>query len=243
MLAALFEGFISTVKDVSLALTPVLIIFLLAQVFLLRLPVRRLRRLAKGFIIGFIGLVLFLQGVNVGFIPIGEKIGISLGSLVNNWIVIPIGFILGFVTVMAEPTVRVLTDEIERVSGGAINKTILLFTLCIGVAASVALAMAKILLGIPLWYFILPGYVVAFILSRYADPKFIAMAFDSGGVATGPMTVTFILSITVGLAKVLENRDPLIDGFGTVALVYLTPVLAVLLLGFLYTRKEQEQNK
>ncbi len=242
MIAVLFEGFLDTIKDVTMALSPVIVLFLLAQVFFLKLPRKRLIRIVKGVAITFVGLVLFLQGVHIGFMPVGEMMGIILGSLEYNWILIPLGFILGFAAVMAEPAVQVLTGEIEEVSGGSINKRIVLFTLCLGVGISVALSMAKILVGIPLWYFVLPGYVVAFILSRFVDQKFIAIAFDSGGVATGPMTVTFILSMTVGLATVLEGRDALLDGFGTVALVAMMPILTILVLGFLYTRKEKEES-
>lgn len=242
MIAVLFEGFLDTIKDVTMALSPVIVLFLLAQVFFLKLPRKRLIRIVKGIAITFVGLVLFLQGVHIGFMPVGEMMGIILGSLEYNWILIPLGFILGFAAVMAEPAVQVLTGEIEEVSGGSINKRIVLFTLCLGVGISVALSMAKILVGIPLWYFVLPGYVVAFILSRFVDQKFIAIAFDSGGVATGPMTVTFILSMTVGLATVLEGRDALLDGFGTVALVAMMPILTILVLGFLYTRKEKEES-
>ncbi|MGI6449226.1 MAG: DUF1538 domain-containing protein [Desulfitobacteriia bacterium] len=242
MIAGLFEGFLETIKDVTIALTPVVVLFLLAQIFLLKLPRRRVLRIAKGVIISFLGLVLFLQGVHVGFMPVGEMMGITLGDLEYNWILIPLGFVLGFAAVMAEPAVQVLVDQIEQVSGGSINKKAVLLTLCLGVGISVALAMAKILMGIPLWYFILPGYVVAFVLSKFVNPKFITMAFDSGGVATGPMTVTFILSMTVGVAQVLEGRNPLMDGFGTVALVAMMPILTILLLGFLYTRKEKEEG-
>lgn len=242
MIAVLFEGFLDTIKDVTMALSPVIVLFLLAQVFFLKLPRKRLIRIVKGIAITFVGLVLFLQGVHIGFMPVGEMMGIILGSLEYNWILIPLGFVLGFAAVMAEPAVQVLTGEIEEVSGGSINKRIVLFTLCLGVGISVALSMAKILVGIPLWYFVLPGYVVAFILSRFVDQKFIAIAFDSGGVATGPMTVTFILSMTVGLATVLEGRDALLDGFGTVALVAMMPILTILVLGFLYTRKEKEES-
>lgn len=243
MIASLFEGFLQTIEDVLFALSPVVLLFALAQIFLLKLSRKKIIRIAKGVFMAFLGLVLFLQGVHIAFMPVGELMGITLGSLEYNWILIPLGFLLGFVAVMAEPAVRVLNDEIEQVSGGSINKTVMLFTLCLGVAVSVALSMTRVLTGISLWYFIIPGYVIAFILSKYVDPKFIAIAFDAGGVATGPMTVTFILSMTVGVAKVLDNRNPLMDGFGTVSLVALTPILSVLLLGFLYTRKEKEESK
>jgi len=240
MMAALFGGITDVIKDVTLALSPVIVLFLLAQIFIMKLPRKKLLRIFQGALYAFIGLVLFLQGVHIAFMPVGEMMGNTLGNSTYNWVLIPLGFVLGFAAVMAEPAVQVLTEEIEKVSGGSINKRAILMALCLGVGLSVALAMAKILIGIPLWYFILPGYVLAFILSKFVSPTFIAMAFDSGGVATGPMTVTFILSMTVGVAQVLEGRNPLMDGFGTVALVAMMPILTILLLGFLYTRKEKE---
>ena len=116
----------------------------------------------------------------------------------------------------------------------------MLYTLCIGVAISVALSMVRVLSGISLWYFLVPGYIIALLLTRFVSQEFVAIAFDAGGAATGPMTVTFILSLTVGVAKQLENRNPLTDGFGMVSLVALTPILSILVLGFLYGRKEKK---
>lgn len=239
MMSILFEGIGKTMKDVMYALLPLILVFLASQVFVMKLPKRQVVRILKGVVIAYVGLVLFLQGVHVGFMPVGELIGVTLGAMDYNWILIPIGFLLGLTAVLAEPAVRVMNEEVERVSGGHINKTVMLVTLAIGVAISVALSMVRVLTGISLWYFIIPGYVIALILSKFVSPTFTAIAFDSGGVATGPMTVTFILSMTVGVAKVLENRDPLMDGFGMVALVAMTPILSVLILGFIYARKEK----
>ncbi|MGE5551736.1 MAG: DUF1538 domain-containing protein [Bacteroidota bacterium] len=238
MISLFFRGFTHIIRDVALALSPVVVLFLLAQVFILRLPKKQITRIIKGVLIAFLGLVLFLQGVTTGYMPAGQLAGKVLGGLEHNWILIPVGFLIGFMVILAEPAVLVLNDQIEKVSGGYINKKIMTFTLCIGVAVAVALSMWRVLAGISLWFFILPGYAIAFLLSRFSKPDFTAIAFDSGGVATGPMTVTFILSMTVGVATQLEGRDPLMDGFGTVSLVALTPILAVLILGFIYSRKE-----
>src|SRR5690606_15427082 len=132
-----------------------------------------------GMVLVFAGLSLFLQGVHVGFMPAGQSIGQILGSLSYNWILIPIGFAIGFVVVFAEPAVRVMNEEVEKVSGGYIPARVLLYTLSIGVAVSVALAMLRILAGIPLWYFIIPGYALALLLTRYSSKTFTAIAFDS----------------------------------------------------------------
>jgi hypothetical protein len=156
---------------------------------------------------------------------------------------VPIGFLLGFAVIMAEPAVRVLITEVEKSSGGHINKNILLYALCVGVAFSVSLSMIRVLTGISIWYFIVPGYLIALLLMRYVSSEFVAVAFDAGGAATGPMTVTFILSMTVGVAKQLENRDPLLDGFGMVSLVALAPILSILILGFLYHRRQKTYER
>jgi len=227
---------------VAIALSPLVVVFIFFQLYMLKLPKRQVIKIIKGVILTFVGLALFLQGVNIGFLPVGEMMGMAIGSLSYNWILIPIGFLLGFAVIMAEPAVRVLTTEVEKASSGHINRNIMLYTLCIGVAFSVALSMARVLSGISLWYFIVPGYIIALILTRFASSEFVAIAFDAGGAATGPMTVTFILSMTVGVAKQIEGRNPLTDGFGMVSLVALTPILAILILGFLYNRKEKSNG-
>ncbi|ADL07375.1 DUF1538 domain-containing protein [Thermosediminibacter oceani] len=239
MISALFEGFSAVLRDVAVALTPLVVVFVFFQIFLLKLPKRHLIKIVKGIILTFAGLALFLQGVHVGFLPVGELMGMTIGSLDYNWILIPIGFLMGFAVIMAEPAVQVLAIEVEKASSGHINKKIMIYTLCIGVAFSVALSMIRVLTGISLWYFIVPGYIIALLMTKYVSSEFVAIAFDAGGAATGPMTVTFILSMTVGVAKQLEGRNPLMDGFGMVSLVALTPILSILILGVLYSRKEK----
>lgn len=238
----IFEGFNTILLEVAGALFPLFILFVIFQFFFLRLPLRKLMDIGIGFILTFLGLSIFLQGVHVGFMPIGAEMGKILGSLSYSWILIPVGFVLGFFTVYAEPAVSVLIHQVEKLSGGYIPQKILLYTLSIGVAISVALAMVRIMFGVSLWYFVVPGYLLAFIMVRYSSKTFTSIAFDSGGVATGPMTSTFLLALFVGLASVTEGRDPLIDGFGMVALVALAPILSVLTLGILYGRKEKLQN-
>ena len=149
---------------------------------------------------------------------------------------------LGFVATFAEPAVRVLNLEVDKVSGGYIPSKLMLYTLSIGVAISIALAMARILFGLPLWYFIGPGYLLALGMMLYSTETFTAIAFDAGGVATGPMTVTFILAIALGFSEKLDGRDPMIDGFGMIAIVALAPILSVLTLGLLYKFKESREH-
>ncbi|WP_017754141.1 DUF1538 domain-containing protein [Calidifontibacillus oryziterrae] len=243
MSITIFEGFGHVITEVALALLPLLILFLFFQFFILKLPIRKLMDILKGMLLTFFGLAFFLQGVHIGFLPAGEQMGMILGQFSNKWFLVPIGFIFGFVAVFAEPAVRVLNHEVEKMSGGYIPQKVLLYTLSIGVAASIALSMVRVILGISIWYFIIPCYLLAIILMYYSSATFTAVAFDSGGVTTGPMTATFLVAMFVGIATVLEGRDPLLDGFGMIALVAIAPVLSVLLLGLLYGRKEKENER
>ncbi|OIJ12511.1 hypothetical protein BKP37_13875 [Anaerobacillus alkalilacustris] len=238
----IFKGFSHVLLEVTYALLPLVILFLLFQLFFLKLNRRKLINIGKGILLSFLGLAFFLQGVHVGFFPVGEMIGEKLGSLSFNWILVPIGFIFGFVATFAEPAVKILNHEVEKVSGGSISQKVMLYTLSIGVAFSIALSMLRILLGIPLWYFIIPGYLIALILMYFSSKRFTAIAFDSGGVATGPMTVTFILAIGVGVASEIDGRNPLLDGFGMIALVALSPIISVLTLGLLYEGKGRQHT-
>ncbi len=238
----ILKGFPHVLLEVALALVPLLFFFLFFQIFFLKLPRAQIMNILKGAFLAFWGLAFFLQGVQVGFFPVGEKMGITLGALSNNWIMVPIGFVLGFVATFAEPAVRILNLEVERVSSGSIPQKVLLYTLSIGVAFSIALSMLRILTGWPLYYFIVPGYLAALLLLRYSSPTFTAVAFDSGGVTTGPMTVTFILAIAVGAASVMEGRDPLLDGFGMIAMVALAPILSVLVLGLVFDRRRGKKD-
>ncbi|GAE30571.1 DUF1538 domain-containing protein [Halalkalibacter hemicellulosilyticus] len=242
MISRIFEGFAETILEVTFALIPLLIFFLVFQFIFLKLTRKKLFRIFIGIALSFIGLTLFLQGVHVGFFPAGELMGEKLGELNYNWVVIPVGFLLGFVATFAEPAVRILNTQVEKVSSGYISERMMLYTLSIGVACSIALSMFRILSGFPLWYVIIPGYLLVMILMFFSTNTFIAIAFDSGGVATGPMTVTFILAIAVGIASVIEGRDPLMDGFGMIALVALAPILSVLILGLIFERKRAESN-
>ncbi len=236
MIYLLFQDFSHILAEVALALSPVVVFFFLFQVFFLKIPKEQVYNIIKGVVLAFFGLALFLQGVKAAFFPAGEMIGQRLGALSYNWIMVPVGFLMGFVATYAEPAVRILNLEVEKVSSGYIPRTVMLYALCFGVSVSVGLSMLRILTGWSLIYFILPGYLLALLLIRFAGPTFTAIAFDAGGVATGPMTVTFILAIAVGAASALEGRDPLLDGFGMISLVALAPILSVLLLGLLFRR-------
>ncbi|MCC5943033.1 MAG: DUF1538 domain-containing protein [Balneolaceae bacterium] len=237
-----FYGFGDVLLEVSMALIPLMLFFFFFQVFMLKLPWNRVKGILIGVVLTFLGLSLFLQGVHVGFLPVGREIGDIVGDWENQWILIPIGFMLGFVATFAEPAVRVLNLEVDKVTSGYIPSQLMLYTLSIGVAISIALAMARIIYGIPLWYFIGPGYFIALSLALFSTETFTSIAFDAGGVATGPMTVTFILAIALGFSETLEGRDPLLDGFGMIALVALAPILSVLVLGLIFKFNESRSD-
>lgn len=239
MIARLFSGYDEVVISSLFALLPLLVILGLAQRLILQLPAKRFRDMLVGVALVFVGLTLFLQGVNAGYIPLGNAMGYVLADRPDNWILVPIGLVLGFAITLAEPSIYVLTQEIEKVSGGFVRRRLLLSFLAVGVAASIALAMAKLLFGLPLWVILAPGYILALILARFAPSDFVAMAFDSGGVATGTMTATFILSLAIGVATRLDETDPLLDGFGIIALVALTPIIMVLILGLIIGRQRE----
>ncbi len=237
---SILHGFDDVFFEVLTAISPVLVLFLLF-VFVFKLPKKMLINLLQGVLFAFIGLTLFLQGVHVGFLPVGNEMGAILGGLSYRWILIPLGFILGFVATLAEPAVRILCEQVEKTSSGSIRSKTILYTLCIAVGIFIALGMTRIVYGIPFYYIIIPGYLLAIILMFFSKPSFTSIAFDSGGVATGPMTVTFIMAMAVGAADAIEGRDSVIDGFGLIALVALAPIIMVMLLGFLYPDDDQSE--
>lgn len=238
----IFYGFGDVLFEVSMALIPLILFFSFFQLYMLKLPLKKVKDIFIGLILTFLGLSLFLQGVHVGFLPVGREIGDIVGDWSHQWVLIPVGFMLGFVATFAEPAVRVLNAEVDKVTSGYIPQRLMLYTLSIGVAISIALAMTRIIYGIPLWYFIGPGYFFALSMTLLSNETFTSIAFDAGGVATGPMTVTFILAIALGFSETLEGRDPLIDGFGMIALVALAPILSVLVLGLLFKYNESKAD-
>ncbi|MCR1897552.1 DUF1538 domain-containing protein [Irregularibacter muris] len=224
--------------EVFLALLPLLLIFLFVHHLSIKLPKRNLYKIMKGLIYTFIGLVLFLVGVNAGFMEVGSIVGHSLASYDNKLIVVLVGFIIGLVVILAEPAVYVLTNQIESVTSGYIKRKVILFALSIGVGVSVALSIIRILIPqIQLWHYLLPGYIASLIMSYFVPSLFVGIAFDSGGVASGPMTATFILAFAQGVAQATEGANVLIDGFGIIAMVALTPLIALQVLGLIFKMK------
>lgn len=231
------QNFLNLILEVLIALAPIFIIFVIFQIFVFKLSLSLFLKILKGFLFVFAGLVIFLYGVQIGFMPAGRYVGEVIGASPHRWILIPIGFLLGFVITVVEPAVRILCTQVEERTSGFIKEKIMLYTLSVGVGAAVALAMAKTVFGLSLAYILIPGYLIAFILAFIAGPTFTSIAFDSGGVATGPMTVTFILSISIGAATIMEGRDTILHGFGLVSIVALAPIIAVLIFGIIYKKK------
>ncbi len=226
------DGFAHYFKEVALALLPIILIFAVFQLVFLHLPKKQLIKIIIGLVYTYLGLVAFLTGVNIAFSPIGNLLGTTLASLSFNWILIPLGVIMGFFVLMAEPAVHVLTRQVEDVSDGAITRKAMLISLALAVGASVGIAMLRVIIGISLWYFIIPGYALALILSFFVKPIFTAIAFDSGGVASGPMTATFLLPLAMGACSALGGNI-LTDAFGLVALVAMTPLITIQIMGLI----------
>jgi hypothetical protein len=223
-----------TVLEVISAITPVTVIVLILQFAIIRLPLNMLLQFLAGVVLVGVGLTLFLLGAYLGILPMGEHIGATLAKTGKPWFVVLSGLLLGFFVTIAEPNVRVLAIQIDLVSGGAIPKSLLIYAIATGIGISIGLAMLRIILDIPIRYLLVAGYGIAFLLTLFAPPQFLPIAFDSGGVSTGPMVVPFNLALGIGVASVLGGRSPSSESFGLVALAYIGPVLAVLLLGVIY---------
>lgn len=229
-------------KEVAVALAPIMGFFLLFQIITKKFRKRQLVQMMMGMVYTFVGLVLFLTGVNVGFMPVGQYLGEALAGLPFNWIIIPIGMIVGFFIVKAEPAVHVLNKQVEEITGGTISQKAMFLSLSIGVSVSLGLAMVRVLTGISLLWFVLPGYALALGLSFVVPRVFSAIAFDSGGVASGPMTATFLLPFAMGACQAVGGNI-MTDAFGVVAMVAMTPLITIQLLGLSYKIKTRDAEE
>lgn len=239
----LFAGIEVILYEVVLAVLPIVLLFILLNFFSFRIRRKRFWNILKGFLITTIGLVLFLHGVNMAYVPVGQHLGSAIAAIEHNHLLIPLGFIMGFLVGFAEPAIHVMVKQVEELSEGRIRAKVMLAVISIGIGLAVGLSMWRLLAGFSLYYFLIPGYGLAFILGRKVNKLFLAMAFDNGGVATGPMCSTFLLSMCVSIAAQIEGRDPIIDGFGVVAMIALTPILSTLVLGYIYKRKDEKDQK
>ena len=217
-------------KEIAVSLLPIILFFGAMQLTLLKLSRRNLKRIGIGLLYTYAGLVLFLTGANVGFIPAGNYLGQVMAGLRHNWVIVPVGMVIGYFIVRAEPAVYVLNKQVEEVTDGAISARAMGTSLSVGVALSVGLAMVRVLTGISILWFLIPGYVIALTISFFVPKIFTAIAFDSGGVASGPMTATFLLPFAQG-ACVTVGGDIVSDAFGVVAMVAMTPLITIQVLG------------
>lgn len=223
-------------REVALAVGPIALVFFLYNFLARRFRRRKLASILIGFAYTYVGLVVFLCGVNVGFLPAGNYMGVALGASPYKWLLIPLGMLIGYYIVMAEPAVHVLNKQVEEITNGAVPQSAMNRSLSIGVAISAGLAMTRVLTGISIFYMLIPGYLAAILLSFFVPRIFTGIAFDSGGVASGPMTATFLLPFAMGACQSLGGNI-LTDAFGVVAMVAMTPLITIQGLGLIYKRR------
>ncbi len=229
-------------REVAVALIPIACLFFLFQLIFRRFHRHQIGRILLGMVYTYLGLVLFLTGVNVGFMPAGEYIGSSLASGSHKWILVPIGIVIGYFIVRAEPAVQVLTRQVEEVSNRSISQSSIQKSLSVGVAVSVGIAMLRIVTGISILWFLIPGYAISLVLTFFVPQIYTGIAFDSGGVASGPMTATFLLPMAMGACEAVGGNI-LTDAFGIVAMVAMTPLLTIQVLGLVGKLRSRAEKK
>lgn len=222
------------------ALLPITVLFFVLNFIKFKTPGKELFTIIKGLVLTLAGLVFFLTAVNSGFMDMGRVIGMEIAKT-SRWLLVATGFIMGLIVVLVEPAVHVLSEQIEEVTGGYIPRNLIRMTFSIGVAIAIALSMLRIIIPeVKLWYFLIPGFAIAILLSFNVDPVFVGIAFDAGGVASGPMTATFVLAFAQGAALHIDTADVLVDGFGVIAMVAMAPVLSIMVLGTAFRHKRVE---
>ncbi len=231
------KAFPHYMEEVAVALLPIAAFFALFQIFVIKLKAREVIRIIIGLLYTYFGLALFLSGVNVGFMPMGNYLGQALASMPAKWLLVPLGMLIGYFVVSAEPAVHVLSKQVYELTAGAIQQKALGLSLSVGVSVSVGLSMLRILTGLNILWLLIPGYAVAMILMFFVPPIFTSIAFDSGGVASGPMTATFLLPMAMGACAAVGG-DVARDAFGVVAMVAMTPLITLQILGLVYKHKQ-----
>ena len=221
------------IEEIAVSLLPIILFFAVFQMISLKMRGRALKKIVIGMVYTYVGLVLFLTGVNVGFMPAGNYLGAMIAGLSYRWVLIPIGMVIGYFIVKAEPAVYVLKEQVEEITSGAISGEAMGLSLSLGVSVSIGLAMIRVLTGISIFWFILPGYLIALELSFFVPKIFTAIAFDSGGVASGPMTATFLLPFAMGACEAVGGNI-VQDAFGVVAMVAMTPLITIQIMGAVY---------
>ena len=229
--------------DSFIAMLPLVLMLIIFQKIKFKLNYRAFSKIFMGFLYAYIGLVIFLVGAHAGFMNVGNLIGQQLAAYDNKVILVISGFVLGMVVILNEPAVYILTEQIENVTSGYIKRKTVLFTLSIGVAFAVGLSMLRIAIpAIQLWHYLVPGFAISLALMFFVSNLFVGIAFDSGGVASGPMTATFVLAFAQGASDAIEHSNILIDSFGVIAMVAMTPLIALQVLGVIYKLKSQKSE-
>jgi hypothetical protein len=231
-----------TVWSVLLAVLPLAVLFVAFQVLVLKLPRRHFRDILLGTALAAIGLFLFLLGVTIGLLPVGRAVGEALGANASAGSLVIAGLFLGFVTTWSEPSVHILADQVEAASNGAIRSSMVLSVVCVGVSVAVGVGMLRIAYAIPILHLLVPGYLLVLAIMWFTDKDFVVIAADTGGVATGPLANTFLLALALGASGAIGNQDPIVDGFGLVALIAVAPVLSLMILGLVVRRKERRKE-
>ena len=233
------RAFPDYIGEVAIALLPIFAFFLLFQLFALKLKKRPFLKILIGVVYTYIGLVLFLTGVNVGFSPLGYVLG---GAIIDNgmkWILVPLSMLIGWFIINAEPAVHVLNKQVTELSAGAISEKVMGLTLSIAISGAMGLAMIRVLTGISILWFVLPGYLIALLLAFFVSPTFTAIAFDAGGVASGPLTATFMLPFAMGACSAIGG-NVMTDAFGLIAMVAMMPLITVQIMGVISKLKSHK---
>lgn len=236
------HGLPAYAHEVLMSLLPIVAVFILFQLLTRRNHRKQNIRSSMGFLYTFLGLVLFLTGVGVGFAPVGSLLGSQMAASSFRWFLIPVGMLIGFYIVKAEPAIQVLNHQVQNVTNGAISAKAMNYALSLGVAVSVGLGMMRALTGLSIYWLIIPGYLIALILSRFVPKLFVGIAFDSGGVASGPMTSTFLLPLSIGVSEAVGG-NVMTDAFGIVAMVAMTPLIAIQIMGGIYQIKAKRADQ
>lgn len=234
---------IPSIVDAIIAIAPLVVVFLgLVVSKQIRVNKRRLKSIFMGIAFIIVGLSLFLTGVNQGFLDVANEIGYGLAEQYQPWILYVIGGVLGMVSILAEPSVHVLNDQIFEETAGMLPKSLITLSLSLGVGLSVVLSILRVMnVGLEIWHILLPLVATAIILQYFAPDLFVGIGFDSGGVAAGTMTATFILPFTQGIASFVPTADVVTDGFGVIAIVSLTPIVVIQLVGILYEYRVKQK--
>lgn len=230
-------------KEAFLSLLPIIVVYILFEIFFFKHRKNKIIDIVRGLVFTYVGLVIFLLGVNGGFMEVGAQMGMRLAAMDSRVPVLLVSLLLGLTTVLAEPAVIVLTHQVEDVTGGSVNRTLVLIFLSVAVGLSIFMSAIRILVpDVQLWMYLLPGFGLSVILSYYVPDLFVGMALDAGGVATGPMTATFSLAFVQGIAAQVPTADVVTDGFGMIAIVAMMPIVALELLGALYQAKSRKMS-